>query len=299
MKKRTKLSLLLVTLLLLLSVIFTSCGADMEAPGNMGGDAVEKDDVGGLPPTDDVLSAERKIIKTVYETVETKEYDAFIEKLKTAVADAGGYFSTSRYAGDGYEERGNRNAYFEIRIPADGLAAFTEAVGKMGSVSHYSESVDDVTAAYVDVESRIAVLEAEEAALLEILSKSEKVSDMLEIRKQLSEVQADLASLRAQKKTYDSLVAYSTVNLTLNEVDREVKANDTFFSEVGEQFVDSLYGIGSFFRGLGIFFLGNSPVLILLAAIGVGIFFLVRTFVRRSRRKTAEWEAAHRKDDKE
>lgn len=299
MKKRTKLSLLLVTLLMLLSVVFTSCGAgDMESPSDMGG-AVGKDETGGLLPTDDVLSADRKIIKTVYETVQTKEYDTFIEKLKTAVADANGYFSSSRYSGDGYEERGERNAYFEIRIPADGLAAFTEAVGKMGSVSHYTESVDDVTAAYVDVESRIAVLTAEEAALLDILSKSENVSDMLVIRKQLSDVQADLASLSAQKKTYDSLVAYSTVNLTLQEVDREVKAEETFFGEVGGQFSDSLVGIGRFFRGFAVFFLGNSPVIVLLAAVGVGIFFLARALSRRSRKKTAEWEATHKTPENE
>lgn len=300
MKKRIKLSLLLVALLLLLSVTFTACqSGGMQAPNDAVGDAVEKDDVGGLLTTGDVLSADRKIIKTVYETVETKEYDVFIEKLKTAVADANGYFSSSRYSGDGYEERGNRNAYFEIRIPADGLSAFTKAVGEMGSVSYYTESADDVTAAYVDVESRISVLSAEEAALLEILSKSGSVTEMLEIRKQLSDVQAELASLEAQKKSYDSLVAYSTVNLTLNEVDREVKSNDTFFGEVGEQFSDSLYGIGRFFRGFAVFFLGNSPILILLCGVGVGVFFLVRAMSRRSKKKTAEWEATHKAPENE
>lgn len=303
MKKRTRIALLLTAVLLMLALVFTSCGANNAAgdyaPGAPeadynGGDkdAALGDSIGG-----DVLSADRKIIKTVHETVETKEYDSFIPRLKSAVTEKGGYFASSRYSGNGYETSGNRSASFEIRIPADRLSEFTEALGGMGSVSYFLEEANDVTAAYVDVESRIAVLEAEETALLDILSKSETVSDMLEIRYRLSSVQADLASLRAQKNTYDSLVAYSTVNLTLREVEREKVADNTFFGEVGEQFMDSLSSLGDFFRGLGVFFLGNSPILILLAAVGVGAFFLVRHFVRRSRRKAEEWEDNHKKDE--
>lgn len=299
MKKRMKISLLLTAVLVLLAMAFTSCGQSYDAAGDAGMPDY-KEDTGGIPTTDDVLSGDRKIIKTVYETVETKDYNGFVERLRTAVEETGGYFASSSYSGDGYDNIGNRYASFEIRIPADGLNDFTDTLGGMGSVSYYREESSDVTAAYVDVESRIAVLAAEESALLEILSKSESVSDMLEIRTRLSAVQADLASLKAQKNTYDTLVTYSTVNLTLHEVEREkAVANDTFFGEVGEQFVDSLYGIGSFFRGAGVFFLGNSPVLILVAAIGVGIFFLVRFVVLRSRRKAEEWEVEHGKKDKE
>lgn len=299
MKKRMKISLLLTAVLVLLAMAFTSCNQSYDAAGDAGTPDY-KEDTGGIPTTDDVLSGDRKIIKTVYETVETKDYDGFIERLRTAVEETDGYFASSSYSGDGYDNIGNRYASFEIRIPADGLNDFTDTLGGMGSVSYYREESSDVTAAYVDVESRIAVLAAEESALLEILSKSESVSDMLEIRTRLSAVQADLASLKAQKNTYDTLVTYSTVNLTLHEVEREkAVANDTFFGEVGEQFVGSLYAIGSFFRGAGVFFLGNSPVLILVAAIGVGIFFLVRFVVLRSRRKAEEWEVEHGKKDKE
>ena len=304
MKKRMKLSLLLVSLLVLFALLCTACGTagcDAEMPNDAGG-SVDKGEYGdgGMASTQDVLSADRKIIKTVYETVETKEYDDFIVRLKAAVSDAKGYFASSRYTGDGYEARGNRNAYFEIRIPADGLSDFTAAVGDMGSVSYYTESENDITAAYVDVESRIGVLAAEETALREMLAKSETVSDMLEIEARLSAVMADLASLKAQKNTYDSLVAYSTVNLTLKEVDRVVAPmDDTFFGEVKERFSDNLYGIGSFFRSVGVFFLGNSPVLLVLVAVGVGVFFLVRHFVLRSKRQAAEWEEAHKEMDKE
>lgn len=304
--KKMRISLLLMAILLTLALVFTSCNAaDQNAEDYAPGapdDYYEgdKEMAGGGSVSGDVLSADRKIIKTVNETVETKEYDSFIERLKTVVAEKGGYFASSRYSGNGTAVNGNRNASFEIRIPADKLSEFTEALGGMGSVTYFLEEANDVTAAYVDVTSRIAVLEAEEIALLDILSKSATVADMLEIRTRLAQVQGDLASLRAQKNTYDSLVAYSTVNLNLREVEREkTVTDDTFFGEVGEQFSDSLYGVGQFFRGVGVFFLGNSPVLLLLAAIGVGVFFLVRYLVRRSRRKAEEWEFTHAKKNAE
>lgn len=282
MKKR-----ILLTLLLCVAILFSFVACNSDAP--MGGNGAATDGGYGAPESNDkgesLGATDRKIITTVNERVETEEYDALIKGLKTAVAEAGGYFVSSNYSGNGVEEDDARRASFEIRIPAEKLSAFTGKVGTLGTVLNYKETANDVTLAYVDIESRIAVLEAEETALLAILKGATKTSDILDIRDSLTDTQSELASLRAQKRTYDTLIAYSTVHLTVNEVARARSEDDSFFSEIGDDFMTSLDIVGSFFRGLAVFLLGSSPILLLIAAIGVGIFFLRRFFARRKAEK--------------
>lgn len=232
---------------------------------------------------DTTLTDEQKIVKTVNERIETESYDTLIDSLKSAVAETGGYFVSSRYTGDG-AEKNDRKASFEIRIPAEKLAGFTERVGGLATVVSYEETAQDVTLAYVDVESRIAVLEAEEKALLAILERTTSTSGTVEVRKSLSETQSNLASLRAQKKTYDTLISYSTVHLTVEEV-AVARSGGSFFAEVGDTFRTSLSAVGGFFRALGVFLLGASPILLLVAAVAVAVYFVARTVVRSKKRK--------------
>lgn len=233
------------------------------------------------------LTDGRKLVKTVREEVETDAYDSLTDALNEALATLGGYISRSNLSGSA--EAGDRYAYYVIRVPAEKLTELTGKLGENGVVTDYTETVGDVTVEYVDIESRITVLEAEETALTAMLSNATDVTTLLAIRSQLTNVQQDLASLREQKRVYDDEVAYSTVYLTVYEVERvSPVGNRSFFEEVGVTFLDSLAGIGNFFRGLGVGLLGGSPYLLLIAAIGAGIFFLVHTIQKRMKKERDE-----------
>lgn len=286
MKKTT----VFLSLLLILCLIFSGCSSQDKNADNGTGGAPSVGGAEGDYSTDSAGSTQvltdRKIITTVYESLETAQYDAFLAALKEEVAARGGYFVHAKYSGNGIETTQNRRADFEIRIPAASLSAFTEKVGTLAAVLSHTEEADDITLSYIDVESRISVLEAEEKALLGILETAQKTEDVLAIRESLTDVQGQLASLRAQKQTYDTLIAYSTVHIDVSEVKTERAGSDgSFFSEVGKTFSESLSAIGAFFSGLGVFLLGNSPIILLVAALAVGIFFLVRYFHRRGKER--------------
>lgn len=291
---------IILAVLLILTVAFcASCGAkggDMEAmdpsyPGAYEDSVTDKEgsiELGGGSYSD----AEQKIIKTVYETVETESYDEFIEKLGAAVTEAGGYIASSNYTGGGvYNSLTDRRASFEIRIPAGALGSFTAAVDGIGAVTYYEESAKDVTLTYVDITSRISVLEAEEEALLSILSRAQSTADLLTVRSSLTEVQSELASLRAQKKVLEDKVAYSTVHLTLREVNRVKTASPGFFEEIGDEFADSLEDLGEGFRAFFVWLIGDSLYILLVGAIAVGAFFLLRAVIRRIRASRAKKSA--------
>lgn len=274
---------ILVTLFLLLTLIFSSCNASSGSKNyydrNEGGMDTEPG------ASDDVTvkvdgPSDRKIIKTVRQTMRTREYEAFCANLESALSAAGGYVSSSRYYNR--ENVGYRSADFVLRIPASALDAFLTALGEKGSVVSYQDETDDVTLAYVDVESRIAVLAAEESALLRMLEESVDTTTLLAVRKQLSETQSELASLRAQKRTYDDLIAYSTLYLSLEEADYvPATADPSFFGAIGQNFVNSLYSIGRGFRGFGIWLFGRSPYILFFGGIIAGVFFLLRHLLRR------------------
>ena len=277
---------LMVTILIVLT--FASCGKGYSAEDSMnsfdGGMESEKYPGGAYDSDNKVedtatekVEENRKIIKTVDETVQTDAYDDFIVSLKETVNQCSGYIENASYSGSSYYDKySSRYAYFVIRIPADKLDTFTAGVDSMAVVTSYNEGIRDVTMTYIDIDSRITVLEAEEKVLLDILSKADTVNSMLSVRSQLNSVQSDLASLRAQKKALDDKISYSTVNLRVNEV-RVVTVTDnpTFFEEVKAEFTENLYDIGQGFRDFGVWFLGNILYLLMFAAFCVAAFFVL------------------------
>ena len=217
MKKTHRLITICLALLLVLS--FTACGSAGYAGVNGGssypgeingamGDAYYENKEGSSVGSSDIsLPENRIIIKTVDETVETLEYDAFLAALDRAVSEADGYFSSSSYHDGGVQSTALRRATFVIRVPADKLSAFCDTVDGIGHVTSFYEQVDDITLAYVAIESRIEVLVSEEIALLSMLGKAENITDMLAIRNQLEKYQS-YVPLMELKAPEDGIVIY-------------------------------------------------------------------------------------------
>ncbi|MBQ7333771.1 MAG: DUF4349 domain-containing protein, partial [Clostridia bacterium] len=206
---------LLISLLTLFN--FASCsGADDRADDNdvydNGSDGEKSDGMENAPQSGNGATVtDRKIIKTVNERIETENYDDFIKCVQEKANELGGYISSSNYSGSSNEA--DRTASFVVRIPAERLSEFTGAIGELATVTSYNESQQDVTLTYVDIVSRIEVLEAEKTALTTLLEKATTTADILAIRAQLEDVIAELTSLKSQKNVYDNQVAYSTVNM--------------------------------------------------------------------------------------
>ena len=317
MKKRTKIILSLAVAFAVIFGVAVACGVGTKSDGeseNLAGQDrapgyAEGGASSGSLGDNSVTSGsgkieldDRKIIKNVNETVQTDRYDEFMEALGEAIEELGGFVSNKRTSSAGYgDEESMRSAYIEIRIPQEKLDEFVSGLDAQAVVTNYYESSVDVTGAYIDVESRIAVLEAEEEALIEMLSKSGSVDTALKVRERLLAVQSDLASLRSQKENYDSRVSYSTVYLNVYEVRRAVEREVGFFAEVGGNFRDSLYNIGRGLRAVGVFVIGDFLYILLVITALVGAFLLLRGYrnFRTSRREKEELGENEEKSDSE
>ena len=237
--------------------------------------------------TGTVLS-DRKLIRRITMDAETEDMDALLPDLLQRISAAQGYIeSRDIQNGSAYSGYRYRTATLVIRIPADKLDDFIQMVGEKSNVTATVETSQDVTLQYVDTESRLKVLRAEETRLLDFLSKASSIPEMLEIEKRLTEVQKEIESTTAQLKTYDNLVDYGTVTLRITEVKvyTPTPAEDpTIWEEMSAGFMESINGILGAGRELLVFLVSASPYLVILAIIAIIVIWQIRR--RKKRRPT-------------
>lgn len=289
MKTRNYISLLLC--LLLLAGLLTACGGadknsaagssySMEAaPAAM--DSMSLTDSGSSGST--ALPESRKWIVTVNMSAETEDLDAMTAAMEEKIAALEGYVEDQRvYNGSTYSSRRYRSASLTVRIPAENVDRFTEAVSGIANVVSKETSREDVTLSYVATESRVAALQTEEARLLELMAQAETMADLLEIEARLTDVRYELESTTSQLRLYDNQIDYATIYLDIEEVQEYTPVEEpTVWERISGGFKSSLTGVKNGAVDLVVWIIASSPYLVLLALAGWGLRFLVRRARRR------------------
>ena len=249
-------------------------------------------------PVPDVLH-DRVIIKNAELSVQTLEYDKFMTSLNERIALLGGYISDSRQNGNPLNNPDDlRFASLTVRIPAEKLDEFLDAVGTLGNITNRSESAQDITAAYIDTEAKLEALRAEYDALIAMLEKAEAVADIIVIQDRLNEVRYEIESQERIMRSYDDLVAFSTVNMSVCEVRRESPAADeTFWQEISRRFSDSLADVGHGFTRVSAWVLGNLPEIIVWLVLIAVIILIIVLCVKHSRRRKAQQNGSGNTDN--
>lgn len=235
-----------------------------------------------------VTAADRKLIRTVNLSVETKEFDTMLSALENQIRELGGYIENmNTYNGSSYSGyRSARNADMTIRIPRDKLDGFLDTVSGISNVISRSENVEDVTLDYVDIESRKQALTVEQERLLALLEKAENIEDIITIEERLSDVRYQLESMESRLRTYDNQVDYSTVYLNIDEVKELTPvAEKTAWERMADGFADSLKDLGNGFKEFAIWLVIHIPYLVVWVLVILAIVFFVKAMVKRSEKK--------------
>lgn len=232
--------------------------------------------------------AHRKLIREASLSVETKAYDEFVTALTTQLDMHGAYLQSGETSGNA--ERGNRWSYYVIRVPADRYEAFLAAVSSLGTVISSSEHVQDVTMDYTDMEAKLRALTIEEETLLTILASCEKIEDVLTVQARISEIQYEKDSYQSRLNRYDDLIAYCTVELSVDEVERVTipVTEKTVLERIREDLSDNCAQIAEDARDFAVWFVSSLPYFGLWI-VGIGIVVVVLIPVKkRIQRKRQE-----------
>lgn len=240
------------------------------------------------------LSSDRKLIKKVNMTVETRSFDEALSSIQEQVTALGGYIeSMDTYNGSRYSSYSDslekRYSSMTARIPRDRLDAFLDTVSEVCNVVSRSDSVEDVTLTYVDLASRKKALETEQERLLELLEQAGSMEDIITVEQRLSDVRYQLESMESKLRTIDDQVDYSTVYLELKEVRELTPAvKETVWERISGGFLSSLRGVGSGLTEFAVWFLSNIPYLLVWAAVIAAAVALVRLLAGRKGKRRSK-----------
>lgn len=231
-----------------------------------------------------LAGSDRKLIRTITVTMETLDFDTFSTELEQAVAQAGGYFESSRVSGkSGQSEEGLVYGSYTIRISESALEDFSEKMDGFGNLLSRNENVEDVTLQYSDTEGRIRSLKTQQDRLLELLQDAKNVEDIITIESRLSEVEYELESWQSTKNILDNQISYVTIQLEVSKVQKVTPpAKLSVWERIRLGLEDSLEnlqeGCVDFLVGLIVCF----PYL-LAAAVVIGVIVVIVKKVRRKK----------------
>ncbi|MDD6981520.1 MAG: DUF4349 domain-containing protein [Clostridia bacterium] len=228
-------------------VLFSSCGksetGDSAYPNEMAPGA----DSGGSSVSSPQISEDRKVIVTATYELETLTFDETCSKLEQATKDAGGYVKDSSVRP--HTQSSKATAKYTLRIPASATDSFSTTLVGIGNVTYQTQSTQDVTLSYADVTARIASLEEEQTRVLQLYQNATTTSETLQIQNRLSDINAELSSLRSQLAVMENAVAYSTFTVSIRETKSYTEEeSDNFWVQFGSSFGDSF---GTFLDVLG------------------------------------------------
>lgn len=246
-----------------------AAGAGTESGGNNG----QKDSRAG-----------RKLIRTVNLSVETTEFETLLGKISQAVESDGGYIEQSDVSGNSmsYSGASHRYAYLTVRIPSGKLDGFLNQVAEQSNVINRSESVEDVTLQYTDVESRKKSLTIEQERLWELLEQADSVDSIIALESRLSEIRYQLEGYESQLRTYDNQVDYSTVCIDIQEVGVFTPTEpDSVLIRIQKGFKRNLENVGTGLVDLFVWFVSSLPLIVLLLILLALVWLIVRAVGRK------------------
>ena len=232
---------------------------------NVGTDVLSENDAAAAE--DRQASTSPKIIYTANLTLESKDYDTARAALDAALNDAGGYLeSSSEYSDVG----SSRSVNLTFRVPEEKYQCFLDAVAEAGNVTYKSQQADDVTTQYMDVETRLANLEAQRTRLQELQAQADNLSDLLQIETSLTDVQSQIESWQSQLDWYSNQVQQCTVYVNLSEVQNYTPTDESFLGSVGAAFAQGWSNFVNGLQQLAVWLAGAWPVVLVVAAAAAG-----------------------------
>ncbi len=167
-----------------------------------------------------------------------------------------------------------------LRIPADQRDQAIAEIKKLGHVESESQTGEEVTAQYMDLEARLNNARNTEQRLTDILrQRTGKLSDVLAVEESISRVRGEIEQMEAERKTLTKRVEFLTLQVHLAENYRP-QSN----SVLGRFRDAAISGYQSLVNGMVaaiLFLLKVGPSLILWGAI---LFFPARFAWKKLRR---------------
>ena len=105
-----------------------------------------------------------------------------------------------------------------LRIPSDQLSACSGELRRLGRVTLESQTGEEVTQQYVDLDARLSNERKTEARINEVIkNRAGNLKEVLEAESESARVRGEIERLEAEQKALDQRIEFATLAITLSE----------------------------------------------------------------------------------
>jgi len=141
-------------------------------------------------------------------TLMTTEFDKVRADLEETLKRHTGYVGQLSVGVDPSGLRAGRTLNADLRVPADQLEATMVDLRKLGRVESETQSAEDVTAQYVDLNARLLNARNTEQRLTDLLrQRTGKLADVLAVETEITRVRGEIERMEAREKNLVNRVA--------------------------------------------------------------------------------------------
>ncbi len=159
----------------------------------------------------------RKIVRTADVSIEADSYDVASIKLNEIVTAGKGFVASTNTQ---KMANGKIQATVIVRVPPDQFDAVIGRLKELGTIRNQNVGSDDVTKAYVDLESRLLSKQTLADRLRKLLAEGKgTVKELMEVEVQLGNTNEVIERIKGEIKYYDNRIGHSTITLQIAEKD--------------------------------------------------------------------------------
>ncbi|MBS1522225.1 MAG: DUF4349 domain-containing protein [Bacteroidetes bacterium] len=157
-----------------------------------------------------ISDTSKKLIKTGDISFETNNLYGTRKKIITSLRNLEGYVSEENETNDSYR----RGLTLKLRVPSKNFDLLLDSVsGNAAKIDSKNVRVSDVTSQFIDIKTSLANQQLLEKRYQELLKRSDKMSDVLQIENKLTEIRTSIDSTQGTLNYLSRQVAYSTLEV--------------------------------------------------------------------------------------
>lgn len=239
---------------------------------------------------DSTLSAEQikkeMLIYTCNMTVDVLEFDDAVANFKESLDSYGGFVESENYNDGGsgsrwyYDDIEKWRTYSAtVRVPSADYEEFCSKSAELGDLRSRNSYVENVSSEYYDLSTTLEIYEAKEERYISLLATITEDAYAVSVERELTDLQVEIAKIKTRMNEIKTNVAYSFVNITINEV-KEYTAEPVKTDTFGQRLANTLSETGSgflvFLEDLLFFIIAVFPYLILIGIIAFIVIFIIK-----------------------
>ena len=178
-------------------------------------DSQPKSDVNTGDKSEVKLSNDKIVYRADLE-IKTSSFDKSNESLEEMLNRYEAVIQSRNY----YIQDNIRICEISLRVPAANFDSMMDETGSIGKVITSNITSENITQQYLDVQSRINSKSLRINRLKELINKADSISELSELYEELENAEYDLDNLKSRLKNMDIDVAYSYINIRLNDTHR-------------------------------------------------------------------------------